>query len=766
MRTIPQLLLTFLLNAAWQVLVITACAALCDWLLRGTAARYRHALWVAALFLSICVPVLSSSHLIKPSVISKPAQVETKGEPLVVSRIVSGDVEPLPAPVSEVRPAIKPAQPAVTPFHLSLPQRVAVSLIALYLIFLLYRGANLFRAWRRTRTIIGSAETVSFPEPIQGIIQKCLTSLKVRRVRILTSAVVPVPITVGVLNPLVILPENLLHEEDRELLTSAVGHELVHVARRDYLANLIYEFVYLPLSFHPAAALVRRRIKQTRELCCDESVAAKLLSPEIYARSLVRLIGSVPLARRLAANTTIGIAESDNLEVRIMSLLRTPKLAPRRKAFLLIAALLVLAVPCLAASSFAFSLDIASSPALATVTQEPSQQRSKEVERQSQDRAREELLHQARVLKEQMQFAPESQRTAMEKDLREIERALKEFDQQKTEMSSTAVARLREVQENLEQHNRMLQEYYQQKKELEQKQFGDARKRLQEILEKYPHDEALQKKTRDMIAAMEKQTPDLEARQREVEKSIAEMQKAQSDRKAKLIYKVEPSYTEQAREKKIEGSVLLGMTIDHQGIPQNIQIKRSLDPSLDQAAIDAVRKWRFLPAIKDGQPASMWITVEVYFRLDYDRADQEQKERAKAQDREKEEKLKQAESYARGEGKGKGEGNGNGEGSGGPIEMKRRKDYDQGREERARKQVEMTQGATISMDRAIQIATSQIPGKVLACSLGRDGDKIFYHLVIINTEGDKSTTTYVWLSATDGQILKTEKEREKREQEW
>src|SRR6185503_4518860 len=112
-------------------------------------------------------------------------------------------------------------------------------------------------------------------------------------------------------------------------------------------------------------------------------------------------------------------------------------------------------VPCLAASSFAFSLDIASGPASATVTQEPSQQ----VERQSQDRAREELLHQARVLKEQMQFAPESQRTAMEKDLREIERALKEFDRQKQEMSSVAVARLREVQENLEQHNRMLQEY-------------------------------------------------------------------------------------------------------------------------------------------------------------------------------------------------------------------------------------------------------------------------------------------------------------------
>jgi beta-lactamase regulating signal transducer with metallopeptidase domain len=286
MKTILQLLLTFLLNAAWQVAVITACAALGDRLLRGTGARYQHALWVSALLLSILVPVLSSSRFIKPPVIAKPAVVESRSEPVVVSTIISGDVEPLPAP--EKISAIAPAPPAGKPFHLSASRRLAAGLVSLYLILLLYRGTNLFRAWRRTRIIIASANTVAFPEPIQGIIRKCLACFGVKRVRFLSSALVPVPITVGVRKPLVILPQKLLQEEDRELLTSAVGHELVHVSRRDYLANLIYEFAYLPLSFHPAAAFLRRRIKQTRELCCDESVAARLLSPETYARSLVR----------------------------------------------------------------------------------------------------------------------------------------------------------------------------------------------------------------------------------------------------------------------------------------------------------------------------------------------------------------------------------------------------------------------------------------------------------------------------------------------
>src|SRR5206468_8995299 len=120
------------------------------------------------------------------------------------------------------------------------------------------------------------------------IFEKCQAAIGVTSVRILCSTAVPVPITVGIWKPLIILPERLLHDVDEEVLTSAIGHELVHVARRDYLANLIYEFISLPLSFHPAAAFLRRRIKQTRELCCDEAVATKLLRAETYARSLVR----------------------------------------------------------------------------------------------------------------------------------------------------------------------------------------------------------------------------------------------------------------------------------------------------------------------------------------------------------------------------------------------------------------------------------------------------------------------------------------------
>jgi TonB family protein len=329
---------------------------------------------------------------------------------------------------------------------------------------------------------------------------------------------------------------------------------------------------------------------------------------------------------------------------------------------------------------------------------------------------------------------------------------MQEYNQQKQSMPE-AEARLREIQRNLEQHNRALEEYLQQKRELNQDELRKAQQRYEQLVRDYPADAARQKEAREKIAEMEKLYT--AERDREVQKSIAEMQKSETDRKAKLIYKVEPEYTEDARANKIEGSVLLGVTVNHEGVAQTIEVKRSLYPSLDQAAVEAVRKWRFAPGIKDGQPVSTWMTVEVYFSLDSKRMEQEQKE-----------KIKAGEGKGEGAGEGKGQSGGAGSGSG-PLEMRRRRDAsEQGREERARRQVEMTRGATISMDRAIQIAVSQYPGKVLAASLGRDGDKIFYHLVIINTEGEKSTTTYVWLSAVDGQILKTEKEKETREQQW
>ncbi len=81
------------------------------------------------------------------------------------------------------------------------------------------------------------------------------------------------------------------------------------------------------------------------------------------------------------------------------------------------------------------------------------------------------------------------------------------------------------------------------------------------------------------------------------------------------LYAPDPQYTEAAREAKIAGTVLLFVVIGADGLVHDVKVQRSLEPSLDQKAVDAVRTWRFEPATRDGRPVPVQVTIEVNFRL-------------------------------------------------------------------------------------------------------------------------------------------------------
>lgn len=83
----------------------------------------------------------------------------------------------------------------------------------------------------------------------------------------------------------------------------------------------------------------------------------------------------------------------------------------------------------------------------------------------------------------------------------------------------------------------------------------------------------------------------------------------------KVIHKVEPTYTEAARESKISGSVAMSIIVEKDGTASNMMIVKSLDPGLDQAAIAAVKQWKFEPGKKDGKPVRVSATIEMNFRL-------------------------------------------------------------------------------------------------------------------------------------------------------
>lgn len=64
---------------------------------------------------------------------------------------------------------------------------------------------------------------------------------------------------------------------------------------------------------------------------------------------------------------------------------------------------------------------------------------------------------------------------------------------------------------------------------------------------------------------------------------------------------------------RISGVVLVGLTVTSKGEPKDVHVVKSLDKSIDQNAVDAVKQWRFAPATKGDQPVAVRVTVEIRF---------------------------------------------------------------------------------------------------------------------------------------------------------
>ena len=82
-----------------------------------------------------------------------------------------------------------------------------------------------------------------------------------------------------------------------------------------------------------------------------------------------------------------------------------------------------------------------------------------------------------------------------------------------------------------------------------------------------------------------------------------------------VIYEPEPSYTELAKQDKVEGIVLINMVVDEQGLPQHLHVSRGLGDGLDEKAVEAVKQYKFKPATENGKPVAVYLNVEVNFKI-------------------------------------------------------------------------------------------------------------------------------------------------------
>jgi protein TonB len=85
----------------------------------------------------------------------------------------------------------------------------------------------------------------------------------------------------------------------------------------------------------------------------------------------------------------------------------------------------------------------------------------------------------------------------------------------------------------------------------------------------------------------------------------------------RVIRQVKPSYTEAARDAKIEGIVLLRVVVLRDGTVGRVEVVKSLDSvhGLDDQAVKAARQWLFSPGSRQGEPVAVRVTIELTFSL-------------------------------------------------------------------------------------------------------------------------------------------------------
>ncbi len=80
---------------------------------------------------------------------------------------------------------------------------------------------------------------------------------------------------------------------------------------------------------------------------------------------------------------------------------------------------------------------------------------------------------------------------------------------------------------------------------------------------------------------------------------------AEFDTPPKAIDALAPEYPEALRRTNIEGNVVVAFTVDTQGRVHDIEVQRCTNHKLERAAVDAVRRWRFQPALRNGKPVEV-----------------------------------------------------------------------------------------------------------------------------------------------------------------
>lgn len=254
-----QALCRTLVHSLWQGLLIALLAALALVFTKRSSASVRYHLLVALLcclvFGFILTFIIELQNEVKPGVL--------------------------------VRSGPSPSLSGIVDYTFAYVQAHAGIIIFIWLIIISLRGMRiLFNMY-----MLGRMKKVKVRK-LAGIWQLRLTELAGnmgarRAVTLLESGITKVPLVIGYLKPVILIPIGLVNALNQQEVEAILMHELAHIKRRDYLINLLQVVAETFLFFNPAVLWLSSLIRAEREHCCDDIVVGHTRNKIAYIHALV-----------------------------------------------------------------------------------------------------------------------------------------------------------------------------------------------------------------------------------------------------------------------------------------------------------------------------------------------------------------------------------------------------------------------------------------------------------------------------------------------
>ena len=268
-----------LIHSIWQGAAVAFGFALVMFFMRRYRSQTRYLIGVMALMLILAMSMVTFVSIYHPGTQGNTQADQSDHSKVMLTR------------AAEIENLANPGKQSFFKdyFNRHLPLVVTIWFLGILVLVLRFAGGFLYNQRikvHRTRPL-----STSWQNRLGNL---CLQAKIRSSVRLVESALVNVPMTIGHFKPVILLPIGLVTGLPQDQVEALLAHELAHISRKDYLVNILQNIVDILFFYHPGVRWISSHIRSEREHCCDDIAVSVSGDSVSFARALTNIQGYGP----------------------------------------------------------------------------------------------------------------------------------------------------------------------------------------------------------------------------------------------------------------------------------------------------------------------------------------------------------------------------------------------------------------------------------------------------------------------------------------